>query len=448
MSKTRADLKLMLNKLKIPKLSELKFSSGLRAIISNTGWLFADRILRMGITLFIGVWIARYLGAQQFGLFNYAIAFVALLNPLANLGLDSVVIQNIVVNSGNKEQILGTTFWLKLIAGVGCLILTASLISVFSQDEMLTVLLVTILSTSYIFQAFDTIDLWFQSQVLSKYTVLARNVGFLFITLLQVILITAQAPLITFAWAKLGEIGLGALALVIAYKVKGYSIWLWRWSFPTAKTMLKKSYPLILSGLTIMIYMRIDQIMLGQMIGNRAVGIYSAATRISEAWYFIPVTISSSVTPSIFAAKQVSEALYYRRIGQLLRLLVFVSFVVAIPMTFLSGTLIITLFGNDYAEAGKVLAIHIWASLFVFMGVATSSWFVAEDLTHLSLSRTLFGAIINIVLNFFLIPVYGGIGAAIATVISQAFASFISHAFHPKTQKIFIVQVKSLLFFT
>jgi polysaccharide transporter, PST family len=437
----------MLDKLIIKKLSLFKSSSGLHAIIANIGWLFADRILRMGVGLFIGVWIARYLGASQYGLFNYAIAFVALFNPLSNLGLDNVVIRHIVLDSSNKEQVLGTTYWLKLLGGIGCLLLAVASICILRQDEKLTISLVAILSAAGIFQALDTIDLWFQSQVQSKYTVLAKNTAFVFISLLQISLITMQAPLIAFAWTKLAEMALAAIGLAITYKIKGYSIWLWSWSFPLAKILLKKSYPLILSGLTIMIYMRIDQIMLGQMISDRAVGVYSAATRISEAWYFIPITLASSVAPSIFAAKETSEALYYKRIGQLLRLLALVSYVVAVPMTFLSGTVITMLFGNDYAAAGPILAIHIWASLFVFMGVATSSWFVAEDLTHLSLSRTLLGAITNVVLNLFLIPTYAGVGAAIATVISQAIASFFSHAFHPKTKKIFQLQIKSFLLF-
>lgn len=437
----------MLDKFKIKKLSLFKPSSGLRAIIANTGWLFADRILRMGVGLFVGVWIARYLGASQYGLFNYAIAFVALFNPLSSLGLDSVVVRYIVLDSSNKEQVLGTTYWLKLLGGIGCILLAVGSICVLRQDQKLTISLVAILSAAGIFQALDTIDLWFQSQVQSKYTVLAKNTAFIFSTLLQISLITVQAPLIAFAWTKLAEMALAAIGLAITYKIKGYSLRLWHWSFPLAKILLKKSYPLILSGLTIMIYMRIDQIMLGQMISDRAVGVYSAATRISEAWYFIPMTLASSVAPSIFAAKETNEALYYKRIGQLLRLLALISYVVAIPMTFLSGTVITMLFGNDYAAAGPILAIHIWASVFVFMGVATSSWFVAEDLTHLSLSRTLAGAITNVVLNLFLIPAYAGVGAAIATVISQAIASFFSHAFHPKTKKIFQLQMKSLLLF-
>ncbi|NMG06331.1 flippase [Brasilonema sp. UFV-L1] len=435
----------MLRKFNIQKLSVLKSNSRLRAIIANTGWLFTDRILRMGVGLLIGVWIARYLRVQQYGLLNYAIAFVSLFSPFATLGLDNVVVRDLVRDSSHRKQILGTTFWLKLLGGVGSLLLSVSFICLIRQDENLTIWLVAILATAGIFQALDTIDLWFQSQVQSKYTVVAKNTAFVIITLIKVALIKMHASLIAFAWASLAEIGLGAVGLAIIYKVKGHPLLVRGWNFPLAKALLKESWPYIFSSLAILIYMKIDLIMLGQMVGDNAVGIYSAATRISEVWYFIPTAITSSVSPSIYAAKQISEDLYYRRIGQLLRLLVLLSLVIALPMTFLSGTITSMLFGNAYAGAGPILAIHIWAALFVFMGLAISPWFNAESLAHLSMYITFMGAIINVVLNLFLIPSYAGLGAAIATVISYGFASFLSNVIHPKTRKIFRLQIQSLI---
>ncbi|MFM6527902.1 MAG: flippase [Dolichospermum sp.] len=436
----------MLSKLNFKKkLSFLKSSDKLREIIANTGWLFADRILRMGVGLFVGGWVARYLGVQQFGVFNYATAFVALFSSLSTLGLDAIVVRSIVREPEKRAEILGTAFWLKLFGGVAALILAVSSIILVRHDDQLTISLVAILSSVGIFQAFDTIDLWFQSQVQSKYTVIAKNTAFVITALVKVALISLHAPLIAFAWAGLGEVSLGAIGLIISYRVRGYSPWLWPWSLPLAKTLLKESWPLILSGVTIMIYMRIDQIMLGQMVGDKAVGLYSAATRISEVWYFIPTVIASSVSPAIYAAKEVSEALYYQRIKQLIRMLVLISLVISVPMSLMSFKLITILFGNGYAEAGKILAIHIWASLFVFMGVATSPWFIAEGLTEFSFHRTLIGAVVNVVLNFILIPSCGGIGAAIATVIAYAIAAFLANGLNSKTHTIFIIQLKSLI---
>jgi PST family polysaccharide transporter len=191
--------------------------------------------------------------------------------------------------------------------------------------------------------------------------------------------------------------------------------------------------------------MKIDQIMLGSMVGAKAVGLYSSATRISEVWYFIPTAIVSSVAPSIYKAKKEgNESVYYQRITQLLKILNVVAISIAIPMTFFSGTLITFLFGNDYVEAGSILAIHIWSALFIFMLVGTSVWFIGENLTHMALYRNLTGAVVNVGLNLILIPKYQGVGAAIATTISYAISGFLAHSIYHKTRKIFYVQVKSL----
>ncbi|MBW4502123.1 MAG: flippase [Scytonema hyalinum WJT4-NPBG1] len=438
----------MLRKLKIQKLSQIKSRSGLRAIIANTGWLFSDRILRMGASLVVGVWVARYLGVKQYGLFNYALAFVSLFSPIVTLGLDDVVIRHLVSKSSNKEELLGTTFGLKLLGGIVSVLLAVGCTFFLGEKEPLKIWLVVILAVAGIFRATETIEIWFQSQVKSKYTVVAKNVAYLLNTLIKVGLILTKAPLLAFAWVTLAEFAMNAISLVMIYQTKGSSLLSWKWSFSAAKTLLKESLPLIFSGFAILIFMKIDQIMLGQMIGDGEVGIYSAAVRISEIWYFIPTTIVASVAPSIYAAKETSESLYYKRIKQLLSLLALIAIAISIPMTFLSQKIIMVMFGSGYAEAGPILAVHIWTSLFVFMGVATSTWFIAEGLNNVSLGKTLLGAILNVILNFLLIPKYAGLGAAIATIISQAVAAFLSNAIDKRTQKIFKLQLQSIIPFS
>lgn len=430
---------------RLQELPLFKNSTGLYQILANISWLFADRILRMGFGLIVGVWVARYLGVQQFGIVNYATAFVAIFNPLATLGLDVVVVRRLVADPAQQQQILGTSFWMRFVAGWLTWAIAIIGIYVLRPDDRTMIVTVTILGAASIFQSIDTIDLWFQSQVQSKYSVLAKNAAFLATASIKVGLIVIQAPLLAFVSLILLEAILGAVGLLVVYKKQGHLIKLWQWSRELARDLLRESLPLILSGLTIMIYMRIDQIMLGQMVGDKAVGIYSAATRISEVWYFVPMTVSSSVMPSIFKAKEIGEELYYQRIGNLNRGLVWLAIMVAIVMTFVAKPLILMLFGDNYLESGTILAIHIWASVFVFTGVATSGWFIAENLTYLSLYRTLSGAIVNILLNIFLIPLYGGIGAAIATVIAQAVASLITNGINPKTRKLFRLQIRSLL---
>jgi polysaccharide transporter, PST family len=426
------------------KLAIFKNSTGLQKILANVGWLFADKLLRLGCGLFVSIWMARYLGVSQFGVFNYASAFVALFLPIATLGLDTIVVHQLTDEKANKDEILGTS-WLRLASGLMSAILAIIGILLIRSGDVTSASIVAILSAGAVVQAFDTIDLWFQSLVESKYTVVTKNIAFVSVSALRLMLISTQAPLIMFAWAVLLEASIGAIGLVIVYQLNGVSIWNWNWKYAVAKSLLRKSLPLIFSGLAIIVYLKIDQIMLGEMVDDRAVGIYSVASRISEVWYFIPMAVSSSVSPAIYKAKEVSEALYYQRIGQLHRLLIAISISLALPMTFLSKPIVIALYGNNYAEAGEILSIHIWASIFVFMGVASTAWFIAEGLTMIAMYKTILGAVVNIILNLFLIPAHAGVGAAIATVISYAVAGLFSHAIYPKTRKIFFLQVRSLL---
>ena len=431
----------MLNKLTVVIQ---KFSPELRKIISNIGWLFADRVLRMGVGLIVTAWVARYLGPQQFGLFNYAGAFVSLFGVLATLGLDQIVVRDMVRDPSCKDETLGTAFVLKLSGGILTILVTTGTIFLLRPDDQLTHWLVGITAAGTIFDAFNTIDFWFQLQVKSKYTVIAKNTAFILVTLIRITLLQMQAPLIAFAWALLAENALGAVGLAIAYKVKGQSLLAWRASLLRAKTLLKESWPLLLSGLAIMVYLRIDQIMLGQLADDKAVGIYSAATRISELWYYIPIAIVTSVTPSIVEAKKVSETLYYNKLQKLFNIMAVLAYMIALPMTFLSKYIVVLIFGQNYVASGGVLSIHIWAALFVFFGWSKGIWIVAEGLTMFSLLATTSGAVINILLNFWLLPIYRETGAAIATVISYALVDYFICMIYPPTQKIAWVMTKAL----
>lgn len=431
----------------INKLTTLtqKFSPSLLKIISNTAWLFADNILRMGAGLVVGAWVARYLQPEQFGRYNYAMAFVTLFGAVASLGLDQIVIRDIVRDPSSKDKILGTAFILKLIGGVAALLLAVGVVSRLRPGDSLTLWLVGIISLSMTFRAFDVIDFWFQSQVQSKYTVWAKNVVLIVSSLVKILLIQLKAPLIAFAWIYSAEFVLVALGLIIAYKSKGYVFKAWRYSLNCAKGLLKDSWTIILSGFMIVIYMRTDQIMLGQLVGDSAVGVYSVAVRISELWYFVPMAISNSVYPSIIEARQISEKLYYERLQKLFSLMTFLSYIVAIVGSLIAGQLITLLFGKGYEAAIPILIVHIWAGIFVSLGVIRSLWTTTEGLMQFAFATTAVGGIINIILNFILIKPYGGLGSAIATVISQAFASYIAGAFFSKTRKIFILQTKSFI---
>lgn len=426
------------------KILRLKLNTELSKILANFSWLLVDKVLRMGVGLFTSISIARYLGVEKFGNLNYSLAFVTLFSTISSLGINAIVIRSIVQEPENKKQLLGTAFYLKLIGGLISLAITVGCISVLRTNDLQTIILVSVIALSGIVQSFDTIDIWFQSQVNSKYSVLASNLAFFIASFFRLYLISAQAPLILFGWAILLELIISGIFLIIAYKIDGYSPFQWSWSLPLARKILAESWPMIFAGLSMIAYMKIDQIMLGEMIGNTSVSIYSVAARISEVWYFIPVAVNASFSSSIFKAKEVSESLYYEKIEKVARLLGLLALATALPVSFFSERIILILFGNEYIAAAPVLSIHIWASPFIFMGSAASSWYIAEKLNFLILRRTLIALFINLVLNLLLIPILAEVGAAIATVFSYAFGSVFANATHPKTHKIFQIQIKSM----
>lgn len=413
-------------------------------IVDNIGWLFFDKVLRMGVGVLVGVWIARYLGPEQFGLFSFATAFIGLFGAVAGLGLQSIVVRDIVRDPTCKEETLGTAAVLQLGGGVLAYGLILSTIFWLRPDDALAKWLVAILGSMMLFKASEVAMYWFESQVLSKYTVWVQNGSFLVFAAVKVALILGHAPLLAFAWATIAEAALVALLLLAMLGARGPSLVTLKVSFARAKVLLADSWPLLLSGLAIATYMKIDQIMLGLMLGDEAVGIYSAATRISEVWYFVPMMIVASVFPTILRAKKQSEALYQQRLQRLYDLMVWLSVAVALPITFLSDPIVVLLYGPAYAEAGTVLAIHIWASIFVFLGVASGQWFIAENRQILSFQRTMIGAAINIFLNYIFIPRFGPVGAAVATVAAQVTAAWLFDAIQSITRDMFFMKAKSM----
>jgi len=408
----------------LPRFVRIKIENRnkLQKILGNVGWLFADKLLRIIGGLLVGVWVARYLGPGQFGLLSYSLAFAAIFMTIAALGLDSIVVRNIVRDPSCRDEVLGTVFILRIAGGIIAVGLALGSIFFLRPHDNLVHLLVGIVVVGSIFQAFDVIDLWFQSQVLSKYTVYAKNAAFLVMAVIKILLILMNAPLVSFAYAGLAEMILGAVGLVLVYRINGYSLKSWRIGSGLAGKLLHDSWPLIFSGIVIMIYMRIDQVMLGEMVGNEEVGIYSAAVRLAEAWYFIPGAIVASVFPSIVEAKTISDDLFYGRLQKLYNLMALLGYLVAIPVTFLASWLIKFLYGAAYIKAGPMLALLIWAGLFVNLGIARSAFLTTMNWTRVHFMTVFLGCIVNVALNFLLIPRYGGMGAVIASCIAYWFA--------------------------
>lgn len=392
-------------------------------IMANTAWLLVDRIARMGLGLLVGVWAARYLGPDRFGLLSYALAFSSLFIATSSLGMESLVVRELVSDQERAGEILGTSFVMRLVAAVASIALSIGVIALVRPGDTLVLGMVAVIGAGALFQAFDVIDQWFQACVLSKYTVMAKGAAFLVIAATKVGLILAEAPVMAFALVGTIELALAALGLMVAYHLTHERVSSWRASIERAVRFLKDCWPYILSTMVILLYMRIDQIMLGQMAGDKAVGVYSAAVRLAESWYFVPMAIVSSVFPSIVRSLSVSDAVFYERLQRLYALIALVSYGVAVPVTFLAPWIVRTIYGSEYQTAAGVLVVLVWAGLFTSLGVARSSFLTAMNWTRLYFVTVLLGSLINVALNLVLIPSLGGLGAAIASLIAYWFAA-------------------------
>ena len=428
----------------LEKLQKLKNHQGFRRYFSNTSWLFGEKILRMFVGLFVGVWVARYLGPEQFGLLSYLFAFTALFGFLVRLGFDGGLVVKELKAQSDNGKVMATTFFLKFLGAI-LAVLSISIVIRFVESDPFTIVLMSLIGLTYFFRAFSVFDLYFQSLVLSKYTVIANAIALFSIAGVKVILILLKAPLIAFVYGALAESAIAAFIYLYFYMRLSRSGGKWKVDLTYAKELLARSWPIMISAFLISIYMQIDMIMIKNILGDSAAGYYAAATKISSLFYFIPVAISSSFFPAILNAKKRSQKLYYDRIGYLFDFSVLLMLPAALIITLFAEDIIVLLYGDQYLPAIAVVFIHIWAAVFVFFNNIQWKWYITEGLQKIALIRISIATVINIVLNFLLIPHYGISGAAISTLVSFAFAGYFGNAFFGKTVKLFVLQTSSLL---
>ncbi len=409
---------------------------GFRKYFANTSWLLGERILRMVISLFVGIYVARYLGPERFGLLSYSLSFVLLFSSLASFGLDDILVRELVQSPEKRKDLLGTVFWLK-VSGAIVMGTTIALILQFKAEDQQTYWMIALITFGFLFQATNVVDFYFQSQVQSKFAVRAQAFQLLATSLFKIYLVWNQAELIWFAFALMLDQALVAALFLLVYhwQIEWFPFFSFRWI--QAKKLMRDAWPLIFAGMVVSVYMKIDQVMLKEMLDAKAVGVYAAAVKLCEAWYFVPSVITASLFPVIISSKQKSDTLYQQRMQKLYDLMVWVSVTVAIPTTFLADWVIVILYGNDFEASATVLRIYIWAGVFTFLGVASFKWLVTENLQRYSFYVLAIGAIINIGSNLLLVPIYGINGAAVATFISYGIGSYAGLAFFKKSRQAF-----------
>lgn len=414
-----------------------------RLVLTNSAWLIGDKLLRLGLGLLVTVWMARHFGPETFGLWNYAIAYVAFFGAVATLGMDGVIVRELVREGADAGAILGTGLMLRI--GASLVLGLAATVSMhwMRPDEWLPALLVGMSAAVTVLQSAQLFDFHFQARMHSRPAVIATNAAYLLAMALRVTLLLIGAPIEWFGATLVVEAALAAGLLWRAWRADTAGAVRWHWATSVARLLLRESWPLIFSSLAVIVYMRVDQVMLASMVGDHEVGQFSAALRIAEVWYFIPMSIAIAAFPAIIAKRREDFAAYERYVQVLYDGMAWLGIGVAAIATALSGWFVPLLYGPAYAEAATILTVQIWAGVAVSMSFVHSRWLLAEGLQRYGLFYTAAGAVVNVALNLILIPEHGAIGAAWATVCTQIGLLPIQLLL-PKARRNFVLMARSV----
>lgn len=429
----------------LSSLREFSARPAVQAITANLGWLALDKGLRFVLGLTVGTWVARYLGPADYGLLNYAVAIASLLAVLPGLGLDGLVRREFAQDPAAAPALLGTVTLLRLGAGLAAYVVLAGATLALGRDPRLQQAM--LYSGLLLFQpALFVPDLWFQARVRSKYTVIAQNTAFVLSSAGRVVLILARASLPAFAALIIIDLTVTTALLAATAAARfGCPPRTWRWDGPLARRLLGRAWPLLMSGVAVIIYLKIDQVMVKLLAGATAAGYYAAAVKISEICYLGPVMLASSLFPAIVRAKAGGHERYVRRIRQYFNLSAGLAYAVAVPVALAAPVIVRRLYGGAYAPTGPVLAVHLWSLVFVAQGVARQEYLLSEGLLRFTLAAAASGAALNIALNFWLIPRHGALGAALATVLALALSDVLSSLCWRRTREAGWWQLRALL---
>lgn len=417
------------------------YSGGARKYFWNTSWMFVDRVVRTGVVLLTSIYVARYLGDQLLGQLNYASGFVGLFGALTAMGLNEIVMRDLVKHPERRDELLGTAALLKL-CGASLLLVLATAGSLVKDMGALTVAMVVIIAAAELFKPLMVIDFYFTANVKAKKSAQVGIVQTWLSAGFKLALIFMEAPLIWFAWASVVDMAVMSLGYLIAYHRDGMALRAWRYSRNMAKHLLRQSWPLLIYGLALLIQARIDQVMIfdllkntvGEAQANAEVGQYSVALKMIDALGFLSVMIQQSVAPAITGAKVRNKALYEDRLVNQYRLMFLIFLITSVPLYFLAEPLIVLLYGEEFRPAGYLLSLFAIRLFFTNMGVAKTSFITNESLFKYALTTAVVGATLNITMNYFLIPEFKSVGAIWATIGSFLVSIFLMDLLFKKTR--------------
>lgn len=401
--------------------------------VKNAWWMIAEQIVQMGISVVLGVLTARYLGPSNYGIINYCSAFVIFFTSISTLGLEGIVVKELVNGRDSEGEIIGTGLAMRLAASALSILSICLILLVLNPGDILVMKVGLIQSLVMLFRAFELMDFWFQSYLNSKYVAIIKSISYVLVAVYKIFILATDKSVEWFAFSTSLDFLIIAVLVTIAYYKKGGQAL--KVSIKRARALISQSYHFILSSLIITVYNQMDKVMIGQMLGDKYVGLYSAALTICNYWLLVPVAVINSARPTIMERKKTGdEKAYLANIHRLYFVLIWSSIVVSLGVSVLSKFILGILYGQQYAVASSVLSIAIWFTTFSVLGTARGIWIMCENLNEYVKKIVLWGAIINFVLNALLIPRLGINGAAIATLITQIFNCLFAPMIYKKTR--------------
>jgi O-antigen/teichoic acid export membrane protein len=427
--------------LSINNIKEKWQHAGFQKYLRNTGWMFSMKILSTAVSFLATLYIARNLGPTNFGQLSYATSFIGIFSFMASLGIDSVLYRELIKYPDRKKEFLGSAFTIKIVAGFIAAILVSVSAMLWATDDVSKILIV-ILSGTFIFMPFQLIGYEFQARAKSKYPSVIAFLATLILNILKVIVIFSGKGVIYLALILLLEPVLYAVFYWLVYEKRvGEKISQWIFDKKIAITLLKDSWPLIFSSAFALIYSEIDQILIKYMIDAKAVGIYDAAVRVAEGWYFVPNIIMASLFPAIINAKITSKEMYHKRLKKLSLFLIATALIIAIPTTIFASFIIYIFYGNAFMGGVIILQIYIWSLIGTFLGSLVINYIIAENNRKMSLYVNIIPMLVNVILDIIWIPKYGIMGPAFATLIAYSLSPVIL-LFFSKTRRELVEVIK------
>lgn len=415
-----------------------------KRVIANMSWLMGGKIVNMILSFFVSLATARYLGPSNFGSINYVAAYVSFFSSIASLGLSVIVIKEVSSGEEDDNKVIWTGILMRFLTAVASTIAVVAFFAIAKRNDPLLVPIAALESIAILASAFDTFMYWFQGKLLGKYVSIAGVIAYLAMSLYRLYLLANGADILWFAFATSVDTLVLALVLFIFYvKENGFRPVI---SLPLGKKLLKQSYHYLISGLIAILYSKIDQIMLGDMLDKASVGLYSAALAIAGLWGMIPSAFIQSVSPILYKNAQTDRGMFLKRLKQSYAGIWFLNVCWSLAISLFSYWVVLLLYGAEYMGARKALIIVVWYSGISSLGSLTQVYLATENKNKYINYFALAGLVTDVVLNALLIPHFGITGAAVATLATYCVIHIVMPLVIKDTREAAVLILQGMIF--